>query len=71
MKAARMAGDLPRRLAGPHRPRPKERSLGPGSDALALTLVLALAAVALAAVALGGLVDNVTDGDGVAGVDQP
>ena len=71
VKAARVAGDLLRRLAGPHRRRHKERSLGPGGNALALMLVPGLAAVALPAVALGGLVDNVTGGDGVAGVDQP
>jgi undecaprenyl-diphosphatase len=49
---------------------------GPGTgraegSALALTLVLGLAAVALAAAGLGTLVDNVTDGDGIAVLDHP
>jgi membrane-associated phospholipid phosphatase len=43
----------------------------PGANALAFTLVLGLAAVALAGTGLGALVDNVTDGDGVAFVDHP
>ena len=69
-KAARTAGDLPGRLAGFKR-RHQEQRPGAGGNALALTLVLGLAAVALAAVALGALVENVTDGDGVAVVDHP
>jgi undecaprenyl-diphosphatase len=69
-KAARAASDLPGRLAGRHRSRRAPRP-GAGGKALMLTVVLGLAAVALAAVALGALVDNVTDGDGVAVVDHP
>lgn len=69
-EAARMADGLPGWRAGPHRSRRAPR-LGAGGHALAVTLVLGLAAVALAAVALGALVDNVTDGDGVAVVDHP
>jgi membrane-associated phospholipid phosphatase len=42
-----------------------------GGSALALTLILGLAALALAAAGLGTLVDNVTDGDGIAVLDHP
>lgn len=49
---------------------PPARGLASGS-ALALTLVLGLAAIALAAAGLGTLVDNVTDGDGIAVLDHP
>ena len=49
---------------------PPASALTAGS-ALALTLVLGLAAIALAAVGLGTLVDNVTDGDGIAVLDHP
>jgi len=37
----------------------------------AMVLALGLAAVALTVVGLGALVDNVTDGDGVAVLDHP
>jgi undecaprenyl-diphosphatase len=68
--AARTAGEPPRRLARRHRGRQESR---PGTDghALALTLLVSLAVIALAAVAFGTLVDNVTDGDGIAVVDHP
>ena len=49
---------------------PPASALADGS-ALALTLVLGLAAIALTAVGLGTLVDNVTDGDGIAVLDHP
>lgn len=57
-----------RTAAGAH-PSPAG-GLADGS-ALALTLVLGLAAIALTAVGLGTLVDNVTDGDGIAVLDHP
>lgn len=41
------------------------------AGALVLTLLLGLAAIAVAAVGLGVLVENVTDGDGVAILDHP
>jgi undecaprenyl-diphosphatase len=69
-KAARTAGELPGRLAGRDRGR-REPTLGTGGHARALALVAGLAAIAVAAVAFGTLVDNVTDGDGVAVVDHP
>ena len=47
------------------------RDSGAAGSVLALTLVLGLAAVALTGVALGALVDNVTDGDGIAVLDHP
>src|SRR5262245_36290918 len=46
------------------------RASGAAGSVLALTLVLGLAAVALTGVALGALVDNVTDGDGIAVLDH-
>src|SRR5262249_56133802 len=46
------------------------RDSGAAGSVLALTLVLGLAAVALTGVALGALADNVTDGDGIAGLDH-
>lgn len=75
--AARRVGAWAGRL-GPHRqartaggpPAPPASGLAGGS-ALALTLILGLAAIALAAVGLGTLVDNVTDGDGIAVLDHP
>jgi len=45
--------------------------LGPETSTLILRLVLGLAAVALVAIGVGALVDNVTDGDGVASLDHP
>jgi membrane-associated phospholipid phosphatase len=69
-KAPRTAGEPPDRLAGRHRGRQEPRP-GTGGHALALTLIAGLAAIALAAVVFGTLVDNVTDGDGVAVVDHP
>jgi membrane-associated phospholipid phosphatase len=68
--AARTAGELPRRMAGSHRGRREPRP-GTGGNALALTLIVGLAAIGLAAAAFGTLVDNVTDGDGIAVVDHP
>ena len=44
---------------------------GPAEGALVLSLILGLAAVALAAAGVGKLVDDVTDGDGVAVLDHP
>jgi membrane-associated phospholipid phosphatase len=43
----------------------------PDQRALVATLILGLAVVALAAVGVGALVDDVTDGDGVAVLDHP
>jgi membrane-associated phospholipid phosphatase len=68
-RAARTAGESPGRLAGRDRGR-REPRLGTGGNALALTLIVGLIAIALAAVAFGTLVDNVTDGDGIAVVDH-
>lgn len=56
-----------RKTGGPGSP----RSGGATGSALGLTLVLGLAAVALAAAGLGTLVENVTDGDGIAVLDHP
>jgi membrane-associated phospholipid phosphatase len=50
---------------------PKNDGQGPGARTLLLKLVLGLTAVALTAVGAGTLVNNVTDGDGVALVDHP
>lgn len=76
--ATRLAGKLPGWLG---RPVGHDRGTGirrvstggpePGRSALAATLVVGLATVALAAVAVGTLVDDVTDGDGVAVLDHP
>jgi undecaprenyl-diphosphatase len=57
-----------RRAGGAHTPLASGLARG---SAQALTLVLGLAATALAAVGLGTLVDNVTDGDGIAVLDHP
>ena len=56
--------------AGPDR-LPPGSSRVPGQGILALLLLTGLAVVMLAAVGLGKLVDDVTDGDGVAVVDHP
>ncbi|HEX6932222.1 MAG TPA: phosphatase PAP2 family protein [Streptosporangiaceae bacterium] len=45
--------------------------IGQGASALALRLILGLAAVTVAGVAVGALVDDVTEGDGVAVLDHP
>ena len=74
----RLAGELPGwlgRHAGHDRGtglrRVSTRAPRRGENALAATLIVGLAAVALAAVAVGTLVDDVTDGDGVAVLDHP
>jgi len=64
------------RLGAPHRAAGQEgRPPGSGREfaqgVLALLLITGLAVVMLAAVGLGKLVDDVTDGDGVAVVDHP
>jgi membrane-associated phospholipid phosphatase len=64
------ATELAGRLAG-HDRGYRLRGLGPGENLLVLTLIVGLAAVALAAVGVGTLVDDVTDGDGVAVIDHP
>jgi membrane-associated phospholipid phosphatase len=69
----RLADKLTERLeqlTGGYRP-PETDGQGPDASTLVLQLVLGLAAVALTAVGVGTLVDNVTDGDGVALVDHP
>ena len=63
--AGRAAAGTPGPRVGPG------RRAGPGEGALALTLILGLAVVTLAAVGVGTLVDNATDGDGVAVLDHP
>ena len=57
--------------SGPQVSGPAARAAGPDENALVLTLILGLAAVGLAAVAVGTVVDDVTDGDGVAVLDHP
>ena len=58
------------RLTG-HDRRYQIRGLGPGGNTLVLSLILGLAAVAVAAAGVGTLVDDVTDGDGMAVLDHP
>jgi undecaprenyl-diphosphatase len=76
--ATRLAGELPGWLGrhtghdrGTRLRRVSTRVPGRGENALAATLIVGLAALALAAVAVGTLVDDVTDGDGVAVLDHP
>ena len=49
----------------------RSRGLRSDENTLVLSLILGLAAVAVAAVGVGTLVDDVTDGDGVAVLDHP
>lgn len=58
------------RLTGDYR-LPKAGEHGQPASTLVLKLVLGLAAVAIGAIATGKLVDDVTEGDGVALVDHP
>ena len=67
--AARLDGWV-RRLTG-HGRGSRIRGLGPDETTLVLTLIVGLSAVALAAAGVGTLVDDVTDGDGVAILDHP
>ena len=71
--ATQLAGRLPRWPRRFARRGPRFRRLGrvPAEGALVLSLILGLAAVALAAAGVGKLVDDVTDGDGVAVLDHP
>ena len=71
--ATQLAGRLPRWPRRFARWGPRFRRLGrvPAEGALVLSLILGLAAVALAAAGVGKLVDDVTDGDGVALLDHP
>ncbi len=71
--ATQLAGRLPRWPRRFARWGPRFRRLGrvPAEGALVLSLILGLAAVALAAAGVGKLVDDVTDGDGVAVLDHP
>jgi hypothetical protein len=71
--ATPLASRLPRWPRRSARLGPRFRRLGrvPAEGALALSLILGLAGVALAAAGVGKLVDDVTDGDGVAVLDHP
>jgi membrane-associated phospholipid phosphatase len=70
--ARQLAGQLRELARCGHRQQPVPGGPGgPGEDALVLTLVVGLAAVTVAAIGVGTLVEDVTDGDGVAILDHP
>lgn len=69
----RRAGELARwfgRRVG-RQPGHRVHRTGPGEKVLVLSLTVGLTAVAAAAVGMGKLIDNVTDGDGLAVLDHP
>jgi undecaprenyl-diphosphatase len=67
------ASELPGRLARVtgHKRQGGHRTQDSGGRVVALLLVLGLAVITLAALGMGKLVDDVTDGDGVAVLDHP
>ena len=70
--ARQWAGALPGRLGLTGQdPRRRGGAREPSESTLVIALILGLAVVALVAVGLGKLVDDVTDGEGIAVVDHP